>query len=100
MDPRAFRDGIFSQAAPLSKYGVLLTSYSDGSLGASGSSLLARPVQADAKPGLPIADQSTAAQQAYQEDTKARLGSSAWWIAGLGILVVGAAGYLVLRRKS
>lgn len=33
MGPTAFRDGIFSESDPMSKYGALLTSYSDGTLG-------------------------------------------------------------------
>lgn len=33
VDPRAFRDGIFSQAAPLERYQGSVNSYSDGSLG-------------------------------------------------------------------
>lgn len=34
MGPTAFRDGIFSSSDPMAKYGTLLTSYSDGSVGA------------------------------------------------------------------
>lgn len=33
MGPQEFRDGIFSEADPMTKYGTLQTSYSDGSLG-------------------------------------------------------------------
>lgn len=35
MGPTAFRDGIFSATDPMSQYGKLMTSYSDGSLGRS-----------------------------------------------------------------
>lgn len=34
---RAFRDGVFSQSDPLARPGSILTSYSDGSLGALGA---------------------------------------------------------------
>jgi hypothetical protein len=33
MGPQAFRDGIFSDADPMSRYGTLQTAYSDGTLG-------------------------------------------------------------------
>lgn len=35
MGPAAFRDGIFSSSDPMSQYGKLLTSYSDGALGST-----------------------------------------------------------------
>jgi hypothetical protein len=95
MGPQAFRDGIFSASDPLSPYGTLLTSYSDGTLGAGplgtlGDSKLARPVQKSET------EESTEEYDDYyaEEGPNYKL----WAIVGAGVVGVGALGYFLLKK--
>lgn len=86
MGPTAFRDGIFSSSEPMSKYGVLLTTYSDGSLGASQK--IGRPVQE-------TADQT---YDDYVSEYDDGPNYALWGLIGAGVLVAGGAAYMMLKK--
>lgn len=84
MGPTAFRDGIFSSSDPMSKYGMLLTTYSDGSLGADNK--LARPV-------VKSEETKTYEDYAYDEGPNYAL----WGLVAAGVLGVGAVVYFLKK---
>jgi len=69
----------------MSKYGVLLTTYNDGSLGAP-SNLLSRPE---------VETGSGAEEQYYVEEGP---NYALWGLIGVGVLVVGGGAYMMMKK--
>lgn len=85
MGPTAFRDGIFSSSDPMSKYGMLVTSFSDGTLG---DNKLARPVQKT--------EEQTYEDYVSEYDDKPNY--ALWGLVTAGVIGVGALGYMVMKK--
>lgn len=93
--PQSFRDGIFSQSDPLAPYGILMTSYSDGSLGAKLSRDTAEKIRTEQASSPPSDESST-----YSADTYTAEESKTPWllIAGVSAAVIAAGAYVVFRK--